>query len=65
MHNLSQALMATLYWCCASRNESESFWSRRRRTSDSGIEDSLEAEIAGETTALLGSKKHDVRYNSL
>ncbi|EEC19458.1 hypothetical protein IscW_ISCW023450 [Ixodes scapularis] len=57
--------MATLYWCCASRNEFESFWSRRRRISDSGIEDSLEAEIAGETTALLGSKKHDVRYNSL
>ncbi|CAN8026590.1 unnamed protein product [Ixodes persulcatus] len=63
--SLLTALMATLYWCCASRNESESFWSRRRRTSDSGIEDSLEAEIAGETTALLGSKKHDVRYNSL
>ncbi|CAN7998282.1 unnamed protein product [Ixodes hexagonus] len=63
--SLLTAMMATLYWCCASRSESESFWSRRRRISDSGIEDSSECEVAGETTALLGSNKHDIRYNSL
>lgn len=63
--SLLTALMATLYWCCASRNESESFWTRKRRISDSGIEDSSESDFAGETTALLKGNRIDIRYNSL
>lgn len=62
--SLATAVMATVYWCCASRNESESFWSRVRKISDSGIEDSSQ-EAAEETTALLGSQKRLHRYSSL
>lgn len=66
--SLLTALMATLYWCCASRVEPESYWHQRQTTSsDSSSEDSDSAvsEPAGETTALLGKKRKDFHYSSL
>lgn len=65
---LLQAFMATLYWCCASRVEPESYWHHRvASSSDSSDDDSDSAvsEPAGETTALLGKKRKDVHYSSL
>lgn len=66
--SLLTALMATLYWCCASRVEPESYWHQREKSSsDSSSEDSDSAvsEPAGETTALLGKKRKDFYYSSL
>lgn len=66
--SLLTALMATLYWCCASRVEPESYWHQREASSsDSSDDDSDSAvsEPAGETTALLGKKRKDVHYSSL
>ncbi|KAH9373789.1 hypothetical protein HPB48_007489 [Haemaphysalis longicornis] len=66
--SLLTALMATLYWCCASRVEPESYWHRgAASSSDSSDDDSDSAvsEPAGETTALLGKKRKDFHYSSL
>lgn len=65
--SLLTAFIATLYWCCASRTEPESFWHEGRASSHGSSEDSssVVSEPLGETTALLGKKKKDLQYNSL
>ncbi|XP_077519216.1 uncharacterized protein LOC144129148 [Amblyomma americanum] len=65
--SLLTAFIATLYWCCASRTEPESFWHEGQPSSSSSVEDSdsVVSEPLGETTALLGKKKKDLQYNSL
>ncbi|XP_065284177.1 MFS-type transporter SLC18B1-like [Dermacentor albipictus] len=65
--SLLTAFIATLYWCCASRNEPESFWYDGQASSHGSSEDSssVVSEPLGETTALLGKKKKDLHYNSL
>lgn len=65
--SLLTAFIATLYWCCASRTEPESFWHEGQSSSCSSVaeSDSVASEPLGETTALLGKKKKDLHYNSL
>lgn len=65
--SLLTAFVATLYWCCASRTEPESFWHKGQTSSNSSTEDSssVVSEPLGETTALLGKQKKDLHYNSL
>ncbi|KAL1430436.1 hypothetical protein MTO96_014885 [Rhipicephalus appendiculatus] len=65
--SLLTAFVATLYWCCASRTEPESFWHKGQTSSNSSSEDSssVVSEPLGETTALLGKRKKDLHYNSL
>lgn len=65
--SLLTAFVATLYWCCASRTEPESFWHKGQASSNSSSEDSssVVSEPLGETTALLGKRKKDLHYNSL
>ncbi|XP_075545974.1 MFS-type transporter SLC18B1-like [Dermacentor variabilis] len=65
--SLLTAFIATLYWCCASRSEPESFWYDGQASSHGSSEDSssVVSEPLGETTALLGKKKKDLQYNSL
>lgn len=65
--SLLTAFIATLYWCCASRTEPESFWHKGQTSSHSSTEDnsSVVSEPLGETTALLGKQKKDLQYSSL
>ncbi|XP_064480850.1 MFS-type transporter SLC18B1-like [Ornithodoros turicata] len=64
--SLCTAMMGIIYWFCAKKTDTESFW-YTNGISDSGIGDdaSIESEPAGETTALLASSEQQVKYNSL